>query len=57
MALSAAKPLIRRHTELGIFLIGAVLIVLFSTTSDGKWANCWFPRRTEPVRRIISIEN
>jgi uncharacterized protein YjbI with pentapeptide repeats len=20
-------------------------------------ANCWFPRRTEPVRRIISIEN
>ena len=19
--------------------------------------NCWFPRRTEPVRRIISIEN
>lgn len=39
MALSAAKPLIRRHTELGIFLIGAVLIVLFATTSDGKWAN------------------
>lgn len=39
MAFSAAKPLIRRHTELGIFLIGAVLIVLFATTSDGKWAN------------------
>jgi ribose/xylose/arabinose/galactoside ABC-type transport system permease subunit len=39
MAFSAAKPLIRRHTELGIFLIGMVLIVLFATTSDGKWAN------------------
>lgn len=39
MALSAVKPLIRRHTELGIFLIGAVLIVLFATTSDGRWAN------------------
>jgi putative transposase len=28
---------------------------------DGRsWPNakrCWFPRRTEPVRRIISIEN
>lgn len=39
MVLSAAKPLIRRHTELGIFLIGAVLIVLFAATSDGRWAN------------------
>lgn len=39
MALAAAKPLIRRHAEIGIFLIGAVLIVVFATTSDGRWAN------------------
>ncbi|MGV1834732.1 ABC transporter permease [Rhizobium rhizogenes] len=41
MALSAAKPLIRRHTELGIFLIGLVLVVIFSATSDGNWANLY----------------
>jgi simple sugar transport system permease protein/ribose transport system permease protein len=41
MSLSAAKPLIRRHAEIGIFLIGAVLIVLFATTSDGRWANLY----------------
>jgi hypothetical protein len=41
MTLSAAKPLIRRHAEIGIFLIGAVLIVLFATTSDGRWANLY----------------
>ena len=39
MALSAAKPLIRRHTEIGIFLIGAILIVIFASTSDWRWAN------------------
>ena len=26
MALSAAKPLIRRHTEIGIFLIGFIAV-------------------------------
>ncbi|MCP8895227.1 ABC transporter permease [Shinella daejeonensis] len=41
MALQAAKPLIRRHSELGIFLIGAVLIVIFATTSEGRWANLY----------------
>ncbi|MCG5480906.1 MAG: ABC transporter permease [Ensifer alkalisoli] len=41
MTLSTAKPLIRRHAEIGIFLIGAVLIVLFATTSDGRWANLY----------------
>ena len=35
MAMSAAKPLIRRHAEIGIFLIGAVLVILFASTSDG----------------------
>ncbi|MGZ2487257.1 ribose transport system permease protein [Rhizobium pisi] len=41
MALSAAKPLIRRHTELGIFLIGLVLVVIFAVTSNGNWANLY----------------
>lgn len=41
MGLSAAKPLIRRHAEIGIFLIGAVLIVIFASTSDGRWANLY----------------
>jgi ribose transport system permease protein len=41
MALSATKPLIRRHAEIGIFLIGAVLIVIFASTSDGRWANLY----------------
>ena len=25
--------------------------------TDGLNIVCWFPRRTEPVRQIISIEN
>lgn len=41
MGLSAAKPLIRRHAEIGIFLIGAVLIVIFASTSEGRWANLY----------------
>ncbi len=41
MALSSAKPLIRRHTELGIFLIGLILVVIFAVTSDGNWANLY----------------
>lgn len=41
MALSAAKPLIRRHAELGIFLIGILLIAVFAATSDGRWANLY----------------
>lgn len=41
MSLAAFKKLIRRHTEIGIFLIAAVLIVVFTATSDGKWANLY----------------
>ncbi|WP_248448608.1 ABC transporter permease [Sinorhizobium meliloti] len=41
MALSIAKPVIRRHAEIGIFLIGAILVVIFASTSDGKWANLY----------------
>jgi simple sugar transport system permease protein/ribose transport system permease protein len=41
MTLSVAKPLIRRHAEIGIFLIGAILVVMFASTSDGKWANLY----------------
>ncbi|WP_085035681.1 ABC transporter permease [Ensifer aridi] len=41
MTLSIAKPLIRRHAEIGIFLIGAILVVIFASTSDGKWANLY----------------
>ncbi|MCX8996063.1 ABC transporter permease [Rhizobiaceae bacterium BDR2-2] len=39
--LSAIKPLVRRHTEIGIFLIAVALVFLFSATSDGKWANVY----------------
>ena len=41
MATLALKPLIRRHTEIGIFLIAIVLVIFFATTSDGKWANAF----------------
>ncbi|MCA1493473.1 ABC transporter permease [Ensifer sp. NBAIM29] len=41
MALSAAKPLIRRHAEIGIFLIGAILIAAFAASSEGRWANLY----------------
>jgi simple sugar transport system permease protein/ribose transport system permease protein len=41
MALSAAKPVIRLHSELGIFLIGIFLVAIFAATSDGRWANLY----------------
>lgn len=41
MALSALKPLVRRHAEIGIFLIAVVLVAVFSATSDGNWANAY----------------
>lgn len=41
MALSAAKPVVRRHSEIGILLIAVLLVVFFSATSDGKWANLY----------------
>lgn len=39
--LGSLKPLVRRHTEIGIFLIAALLVVYFSATSEGKWANLY----------------
>ncbi|MBB4170731.1 MULTISPECIES: ABC transporter permease [unclassified Rhizobium] len=41
MALSSAKPLIRRHAEIGILLIGVVLVAIFAATSNGNWANLY----------------
>ena len=41
MAFSAAKPLVRRHGELGIVLIAVVLVAIFSASSDGRWANLY----------------
>ena len=38
-ALAALKPLVRRHAEIGILLIAVVLVVVFSSTSNGNWAN------------------
>ncbi|MGE6786605.1 hypothetical protein ACQKGL_29250, partial [Ensifer adhaerens] len=31
--------------------------ILFAETKGRTIVRCWFPRRTEPVRRLISIEN
>ncbi len=41
MALSAAKPIVRRHTEVGILVIALVLIAVFTATSGGTWANMY----------------
>jgi ribose transport system permease protein len=41
MELAAIKPLVRRHAEIGILLIAIALIVFFSATSDGRWANAY----------------
>ena len=40
-AFAALKPLVRRHAEIGILLIAVVLVVVFSTTSNGNWANAY----------------
>lgn len=39
MGLSALKPLVRRHAEIGIILIAVLLVVWFAASSDGRWAN------------------
>lgn len=39
--LLALKPVVRRHAEVGIFLVAVLLIVLFSATSEGKWNNAY----------------
>lgn len=41
MRISAAKPLVRRHSELGILLIAILLVLIFSASSDGRWANLY----------------
>lgn len=41
MGVAALKPVVRRHSEMGIFLIAALLVLFFATTSDGKWANLY----------------
>jgi simple sugar transport system permease protein/ribose transport system permease protein len=40
-SLAAFKPVIRRHTEIGIILITVILVLAFAATSDGKWANAY----------------
>lgn len=41
MALKALKPIVSRHTDIGIFLIAILLVLVFTFTSDGKWANAY----------------
>lgn len=41
MAFAALKPVVRRHAEIGIFLIAAVLVAVFSATTNGNWANAY----------------
>jgi simple sugar transport system permease protein len=41
MAFAAAKPLVRKHTEVGILLIAILLVAIFSATSEGVWANSY----------------
>jgi ribose transport system permease protein len=41
MALASLKPIVRRHAEIGIFLIAVLLVVVFSASSDGRWANAY----------------
>lgn len=40
-ALAVFKPVVRRHTEIGIILIAVILVLLFAATSDGRWANAY----------------
>ncbi|SMD06643.1 ABC transporter permease [Primorskyibacter flagellatus] len=41
MADAAFKPLVRKHSEIGIFLIAILLIVFFAATSEGRWNNSY----------------
>ncbi|MCL4068401.1 ABC transporter permease [Pseudomonas sp. GX19020] len=41
MAAQGFKRLVRRHSEIGIFLIAGLLVVFFATSSDGRWANLY----------------
>lgn len=41
MALAVLKPVVRRHAEIGIFLIAVLLVGFFAASSDGRWANAY----------------
>lgn len=41
MAIASLKPVVRKHAEIGIFLIAIALVILFSATSDGRWNNAY----------------
>ncbi len=41
MAVAGFKRLVRRHSEIGIFLIAGLLVLFFATSSDGRWANLY----------------
>jgi len=41
MTAGSIKTLVRRHSELGIILIGLLAVAIFAGTSQGKWANTY----------------
>lgn len=41
MSLALIKTVIRRHSEIGIFLIAVLLVLFFSATSEGRWNNVY----------------
>lgn len=41
MIAAAFKPLVRKHSEIGIFLIAVLLIIFFVATSEGRWNNSY----------------
>ncbi|HBN51879.1 MAG TPA: ABC transporter permease, partial [Thalassospira sp.] len=41
MLKSEIKRLVRRHTEIGILVISLCLVLLFTLTSEGRWANAY----------------
>jgi len=41
MLKSEIKRLVRRHTEIGILFISLCLVLLFTLTSEGRWANAY----------------
>lgn len=49
------RRLARRHNELGIVLITLVLVIVFTTTSGGKWANFFNIAATAQVMATLGI--
>jgi type IV secretion system protein VirD4 len=55
---AAYNPLLEvRRGEWEVRDVQNVADVLVDPEGSLEKRNCWFPRETEPVRRIISIEN